>query len=738
MSSDKLVGNMSLDLENSLSDSMISITESPEADEENFKLFILNAHKEDSLPIYNRFQIPPNLEIAQRHWHCSGIGNIIKEPGEIQEEQSICPCCLKPKRSNFSFFKKSTSDVDCSGSAIPLFFQYSKFILVFMLLFAFHNAYFTYKMAMLQCDYQKKTTGTCVFKMQLFMGYTNQFWEAYESEIDGLWKDWFLFTMLCSLLTVCFSVYSLIAQFRYIKRLQLLRNMSAKDFTVMVEGLGYGDNEDTVVKWINQELSLRSLPEITAVKSNIAQPKVRKFSSSKKIFIIEEKVRALSEFKNNIQTTTFKERAKIQKEFIRLMKKRRELTITKLNQERLLNNDVDSQKSTSVMFLTLDNQREVQRVLSMNLVRNPLMRCISSQKRFEIREAGDPSQIVWDSIGFNFWTKVKPIFLAIVISILFYFFMYFGLIFLQTLKFEVIQEKIDENKIILLFRNCGPTLFTIFCIKTLNTILAELSEVEIFIRTGRFYEWKAIRILAAKVVAVLLSIITATIISIDDSPNDFQLKMFRICQTSFYYSLTQCYAEPLLTYINLKYIYRSLKRWKVIRNIGAISTVNQKELSYDHFMTQEELQNLFTKPDSNIPGKLTNLAGVLFNIALYQHYVPVVAFVGTLSVFMQICVDKHLFFTRYKAPTESVENVVVMMQRIVITFIPAMYFIGNVLSVYLRLWGRSDFKELPFGYTINILLFLLFLVNLVPKVWLARYIINKFELDYRSTSPEGK
>ena len=92
---------------------------------------------------YDVHKMPASIDDAELHYKCNRYGSVSKTAGE----RRVCPCCLNPE-TNQHPATVSTDDIVSSGAIIPLFFQYSRLLIVitaFLAILALSNLFFIAK-----------------------------------------------------------------------------------------------------------------------------------------------------------------------------------------------------------------------------------------------------------------------------------------------------------------------------------------------------------------------------------------------------------------------------------------------------------------------------------------------------------------------------------------------------------------------------------------------------------------
>lgn len=358
--------------------------------------------------------IPPNLAFAELHHKCSSIGMPIDR--KARDKIKICPCCCDIETQKYPLCISSKS-ITKYGAAIPLFFEYSHFLIMLSILFSALGAVGGYYVIRANCSRKNSYKyNRCGINLSTLV----------DSSLRDKSKRFYATISWINLgfLLVCLVVFYIFAR-RHLKNAEDIEkdHVSPRDYTVMIYDIGPDEeSKEYIENFVMSLLTEEQKSLVDIVKINIGKFEGNLIRLDKEIdacmrsLNAAEKVLADEELTENKQKIIQNKvlNGKSQLEFLR--KKR-------LRYESRIKNE-PSFKHNSIAFVTFSMQDQAKIVTQAQNRRRQIKRiifkliwCCSKKKIHYIRRAEEPDDIAWKFIGFTRYQRLMTLIVSYAITL---------------------------------------------------------------------------------------------------------------------------------------------------------------------------------------------------------------------------------------------------------------------------------------------------------------------------------
>ncbi len=565
---------------------------------------------------YDINKIPPSIEHAELHTECCKFGQPVQNLE--MEKVKFCPCCCNIETVPFDAFV-STEDLDCFGPVIPLFFQFSKFLILLTFILCLFAAVGQYYIIKANCSPGKRQE-YCRNNIRMVVIYAHR---DLSDRFAYYQVASFLLAGITAVTFLCFGMFHK----RAIKLKEKIDKgmITASDYTVM----------------------MYDIAEI--VKINIGKFEGNLERLKKDIADIDAGISSISKYLVSQETTLDKDlKEGLNKKLETLEKKKKDLQ-SKLEdyQKRICENP--SFKENSIAFVSMKYMIDAEKVYELETVIRKILWilskifwCFVPKKLHYVRQAPEPDDIKWKFIGFSPFQRGKTYFVSYVVTLLAIvasFGVQMGVRILQA----TLMKRYNEN---------SPSKTTFYLVKVLGVLgsvvvsLANFLLVALSMRMSRYEKhlsYSMFTLSHTRKLIVLQFVNTAgVVIALTYLPQDLGgVKNF--AETVFLNQITNLCLNPLLHAFDPSHLVRMLKQRTVKKKMTADSNYSE--------MTQKELNELFEPADITIYLRYCSVIRTFFVSCFFFHALPSGMFVCLVFLVVQFWVDKLMVLRRYKRPT---------------------------------------------------------------------------------------
>lgn len=666
----------------------------------------VNPHKKkDIYRTYDGLKIPPNVDQAMVHFKASKIGRESNQRGS----DKICPCCLKTIKKDFSILKDGIN-IASYGSTIPLYIQFTNFVLGFFFILMLGSAFFTWKMTLLNYRFSKskpknemnlfnagnQTNQTNVTGYALVYDYNYGFFDKKRKEIETVLYYNVYFDILTSIGLILLAMYYQYSFERFAQKKKNQMRISAEDFTVMIGNVNETDRISDIQKFINRVTSLNGLPPPRIVNMTIASFKGNIKILNGKIEELQEQIQAvkkclkerllaLSHRKQKIALSVIKDKEEEIKDCEKQISK---FLIKHLNME--------ANDEHCVAFITFATTIEKDWLLYCRQMIKPwFFRCLKKKKKYKILAASSPDDINWECIGYPTWERKKSmiiVWITVMISFILFVILISGL---EALRESLVR---DNNKGFI-----NDIFFGIMFLPLMVAIITQIY-IQIMEYFAKFYKYlsKNDYLIGASIRLILIYLVTYIISqgvyfffeiqnssNIQKKPNkDSLLNRINIVRVeTFNFFLMEIFIIPLGNIINPEYYLELFCLWRVRKQLRTKTVFSTKY----HWMTQKELHEMHERLQCELEFMYSDIIGPLLIIAAMTPLVRILPLIGIVFLLIQRFFDKLQLYKRYKSPPEN-SNFFSKKMMNLICWVPKIYIVAATFHFYFL---QRLIKDLP-------------------------------------------
>lgn len=634
----------------------------------------------EEIKIYNPNNLPPDPKIALLHYEATKVGI----PPKIKDETNTCPCCLNSIKEDFDIFK-SGKGIKQFGNTIPLYFQFTNFVLIYFVIMTVGNIRIIILTTILCYEFETKDLAKDLSFFQilsLLYDRSPMFYKKKGQELLNLeYKDFpsQIFTIFC---LIIFSFYYQFEFKRYLVKKKYKMKISASDYTIMIGNVKESDSKKKLEEFL----------ENVAIENNIPKPRVVKISKGAfrgKIQLIQQKIEEKSQeiqaIRNFLNSGEFcNESLKIGEDAIKAKEKK----IEKYEKQKfhLLKKDISMESNTDncVAFVTLATVDQKNLILSCRKKLSCwIFRALKhpKDKEFKILKAPNPDDVKWENIGYSTWRRKRSTIIGV-----FFSFLTLPLFFIAMFNITIFRVQLSIE-----FKNNIIYLFIInFLISPLSIQLSQYIFIKLIGYFSKRYKYLSVnKFLSSNHSSVTFVYITNFYLTLfaafssiykkeKTSESDLDsLGRSVFDEEAFKYFLSKGILLPFLSFLNLKYYYekylKKQSREKLMNNSLKINGKYTK-LSKYHFMTQKEFNEFNDRSEINISYLYFNMIGQLLAISISIYFCLLTPIQGIIFVLVQRFVDKYLMIRRDKIPIENSEILSKSMMNLIIGLVPRIYF----------------------------------------------------------------
>ena len=574
--------------------------------------------------------IPPNLDTAYNHRNCNLFGKVM--PAFDVEAVKMCPCCCSVQRVSYGLCESAIS-MDYDGPSIPQFFYLSQNLIWLSFLLFVLAAPIQFWIVSDNCSsVPGGTLSNCQFNLKVFL---DSNLVTKDGNYDKFSRFYFLVIWVGVLVFFIF----------YHKREALLsallkkRKAFVSNYSVMIHDVVVPDEVD---RFYLQEVladQQRTADDGTKLQLNIEELDVGKFEGNIDHFLrlIEEKHQTVSALQRrlNIEPETKKIKVlegKLKTSQTQLDKARADLAKIRAG----LANPKNGFQRRNIAFVTLQNPKMAQSIQTTSLLRwtlsrTPLISCCFKKKVHFVEPAIEPDDVIWTSIGYSFFTRLRAAFLSYV-AFFFVLLACFAIQFGSKLLAGYLQTNYGSNKVKTTAIGLIPAItaqvlnfFLVGFTQYLSQFERKLSQTEYLLTLTRKLIY--MQVLNAAGFPLLLSFVRKEYGGVEN-----------LSQQIFSTLLTNIFLNPLLHMFNPGYMLRAVKRYYISMRLRMGSEV---------LMTQKELNEMFAPPDMSMQVRYASVVRTFFISCFFLEIVPSGPLLCALFMCFQYLIDKYMVVRRY-------------------------------------------------------------------------------------------
>ena len=245
-------------------------------------------------PVNDPHRLPPSIEEAELHHRCNRLG----WAGSPDCPKGRCPCCGSVEAAPLAE-GASTDEITGSGATLPLFFQYSRLLIVvsgFMLLLGANGVYFTVKNNCKPTE-QKRAA----LKFECSFGLTTLV-QTFEVWFDPLYAQ-STALLLVIVLSISFWLFraTIVSSKAFVQRL-LAQHQTPSSYSVMVHGLS---PEQQTLEYIEAYINARlQTSDAQVVKFSVARKDCTAINLRHEVDALGRKLAALQAYAQGLASKT--------------------------------------------------------------------------------------------------------------------------------------------------------------------------------------------------------------------------------------------------------------------------------------------------------------------------------------------------------------------------------------------------------------------------------------------------
>lgn len=649
---------------------------------------------------YNGLQIPAKLSVAKLHLEASKVGI-------TTDTKKQCPCCLKERKEDYGISKDGVH-LTKFGSTIPLYFHFSKFLRGYFFIILVGSIYYTYKISKLNYEFQIKKGNNPPITMVLSFLFEEKFLKQKKNEINEINLNSVWIDIATNIVLIIYSFYFKYSQKKMYKEIKNEMKISALDYTVMIGNVHEHDSLSEIKKFLKFELERKGHPMVNIANSNKATFKANLQILKEKAEEKEDEIHEIKEFVKIRKEHMPPEGIKVAEDFIQ--EKEEEIKEIEAEKLEIIKKDIEMEHNDEncVVFLTLDTVQEKELLLSLKEEKS-LFSCWKKRKtKYKILEAPDPSVVKWESIGYPHLERNKSTLFGLLIIILTFPIFGFLIYSFENWKEDLLRSKknnfIYQNIIGIALMPLVVTVLTAIYIQ----ILEMLRRFNKYIDVNKYFSSSANRLI---VIYILTYIISQFVLmkyekrEFVDKNEDFKKRKHVIILKleTYNFFLAEIFIVPISCLFNPEYFIMLFETSKARRAIRWGKPYSSKF----HFMTQRELNTIFTKPEIELDFLYSDLTSCFLVIVSACMIVRPLPIFGFCFIFFQNIVDKIQFYNRTKEPPRDSYYLAKRMRNLVATWTPLIFTCVRLYFIYTDNYLRGNISLYQFIIDAALLFFVL-------------------------------
>ena len=580
---------------------------------------------------YDDSKYPPKIEHAKTHNKCTKIGKEI-DIGAEDLKFEICPCCgfVEHKPYELSVDPKKISNY---GPTLPLFFQFSKFLILITALLCLVGAVGQYYIIQANCE------SGCLPNLKTLL-------ELGPRQSQGTYAKLAPFLHLSFVVVVCISLLVFYrSQFRLAEENDQ-GNISPSDYTIMLDNIPEKfKDEDRLAGHLQRYAASNGIVPFKVERICYAKFEGNLHRKRREIDTTWSYIQSIEQLlqieENPVVRTELIERQDALEVSMKSQKKELVHLQAKLNASpALLNNET--------AFVTLRTPRQVDRLLKSQsmktIAQNTLSKyvpCFSCSSGAEFERAPEPDDVLWRHIGHSAAERGRSIlvgYLAGAGLILLSFMLQLGVRVLQAEYVDDLNEEDDGwlDDLNLQLVQVGASLLINVINFAICAVLRALSDRERHVSSSHFVVSETRKL-------VLVFFANSALVTLALYYFRFSVgKMQGVALAVFYLLLSTLVLNPFLTVVDPFYFYLLYQRSSAEKMLKA------KEPNYYNTTTQKDFNLLFEEPSLDLGEKYGSLIKTFFVTCFFFYILPIGPVFCGLTLGMQYWADKYIILRRHK------------------------------------------------------------------------------------------
>ncbi len=617
---------------------------------------------------YDDNKMPPRLDFAITHMKCTKIGKSIDVSKEEDLKFEICPCCGFVEHKEYDL-KVPTKQISNYGPTIPLFFQFSKFIMIITAVLAVFGLYSQYATISANCS------TTCSLDLNTLLNIEKREKDADHSRIAPLIH---LATVL-SIVVLLLVFYR--SQFRLAQSIDE-GMVSPSDYTLMLDNIpSHLKEEKDLEAYVQLYFLKHKLDSVQVEKINYARFEGNIVKKASQIQKLKEGIESIdhtleTEQDSVVRTTLFEKKSSLEYS-LKIYEEEIEHYRRSLNKNHSLKNNV-------VAFVTLSTPLQVSKLIKQESISNSFLNGImkyipllSFLKGTVFQRAPEPDDIIWRYIGYSERQRLGSVivgYLASGVLIAISFGLQLGIRLLQNKYIKQISDDPDEDDgwmdniylqaIQLLSAVLINSVNYLICV-----VLRTLSEKEKHLCLSQ-------KATSATCKLVLVFFANSALITLTLYYFGFDTgKIQGLILSIFYLLISTLIMNPFLYLMDPYYFYL------VYLRVQAAKALNEPGKN-DYKMTpQKEFNAIFEHTQLDLGEKYGTIIKTYFITCFFFYILPIGPVISGLYLICQFWTDKYLILRRSsKIPRLSKELSLELAEFAELSVL--LFSLGNIIFRY--------------------------------------------------------
>ena len=684
---------------------------------------------------YNPFKIPASIDLAKKHWESTGLGIPFNQlpPGYKLEP---CPCCHRVKVPKVSLCQNPVT-FQGLGSTIPLYFQFTNYLIgltMFMFLAFFYPGLQQAQRFVLY-NQMEKGVDLSFWDVKVFYMYDKGFygWNcagAAEGRFPGCTLEYLLDCYhrniyLSSLVIALMHFFCVLAKFyqmELIQKSELCKHFCAKTYTVMLDQVHDDQSEEEI------ESEIQKMVEEAEMKKSIKIVKIIKGSMVGYMNVlksqIEDETKELEHIRDTIVSSGLQTSDQYKK-FYKMTKKELEGKKKKLKSMKGQPILLKMAKTRGVAFITVETHSDKGRLVRAyhKLKKKGCWCCFRHKIRHNVLDPPEPNDIRWHTIGYSEYHKFGQSLLSnLVFVLLIPFFVAMDMclrVFLYMVQNWL--DKKHQNLLEAFFYGYSLIIILYGMVRVFgmlaDKIFNYLNDSQKMLTVNGLYTSHTIKNAFFKLFLYIGAAVSSVGLSLDESEAE-QSKILPFFSSIFMFMVVRIFIEPAMDLFNPGYLAKRQRQARIEEMHQNGSYLEDKKLAY---MTQEELNEIFKRPDPKIQDRYSKALIVVLTQAFFLPFIPFIAIFACISLFTSNLATRYVFYRRTTRPLYRTG----LFSGALLTFtmlIPSFLNLFNIMVfvVYSVLnWQKIDYLE--FSFKIVILSVNTYPIGFLFKICIERY-----------------
>ncbi|OMJ81749.1 hypothetical protein SteCoe_17745 [Stentor coeruleus] len=572
-------------------------------------------------------------------------------------KDDVCPCCRLPKKAPLFKLDCDFSELSELGSGFPLFFYFTKNLIILTLLAGVFVGIPCAYINFLHSDFDILSSKPVNWYQYTFIrdGYDLPMWQAW------------LHCVFCIFLIVYFFVLK-----RYMKKKTHkfdYKNITPSDFTVWVNDLEDNYKRDDLYSFFQSKglgkkykLEVNSVSPVFNIGVYVKQ--VRKLEKLKGDLSYAEDYKKKYKAKPSSESCCVKKNYKI---------KHLKMDIEYI-EKWLENIEVQGRmhftKSKSA-FVTFRFKKTAKRVLRywnrspldkiILFLCHPLLFCFCccynnnkfNGKIIKVEPAPEPSDLIWENISLSNKQKFLRRFAIVICTLVFLIGLCFALFQLKSFQYRIFQEQSNNNDSDIKMKSISIFMGLIIIIvgRIVAISVRFFSDIEKHSCWTHYHKAVVNKLIFSTSLNTIVVLLAVNMLTVDDFPvlipglhsGSHSIPLYQdygLANDLFWVLVTDTILSPLTYFLSPIYISKLCKRRSLRQQAkkGIIS------------ITQGEANIIWENPPVDMAQRYANYMKTLMIIFVFAPIFPIGLLIGFISMTIQYWTDKYLLLRRHSRP----------------------------------------------------------------------------------------